>query len=112
MRLAVVGDFNDTPDSDPLSPLLAGGSDLRDISVHHKFQGDGRPGTFGNGTASTKVDYILLSPALFTKVTSAGVFRKGVWGGVNGTFFEHYPEMTRAVHAASDHAALFADLNI
>lgn len=111
-RIAVIGDFNDTPDSEPLAPLLAEGSDLRDVSVHQDFEGDGRPGTFGNGTASQKIDYILLSPELFARVTSAGVFRKGVWGGVNGTLFEHYPEMTKVIHAASDHAALFVDLDI
>lgn len=111
-RIAVIGDFNDTPGSAPLAPLLADGSDLRDVSLHQSFAGDGRPGTFANGTASQKIDYILLSPELFARVTSAGVFRKGVWGGVNGTLFPHYPEMTRAIHAASDHAALFVDLDI
>src|SRR5262245_31128930 len=28
--------------------------DLRDIFTHSQFQGDGRPGTFGNGTHSQK----------------------------------------------------------
>ncbi|HMH52388.1 MAG TPA: endonuclease/exonuclease/phosphatase family protein [Candidatus Acidoferrum sp.] len=111
-RIAVIGDFNDTPDSTPLAPLLANSSDLRDVSLHQNFHGDGRPGTFGNGTASQKIDYILLSPELFAQVTNAGVFRKGVWGGVNGTLFPHFPEMTKAIHAASDHAALFVDLDI
>ena len=43
---------------------------------------------------------------------SDSVLRKGVWGGKNGTLFEHYPEMTKAVHAASDHGAIFADLDV
>ena len=97
--IAVLGDFNDTPDSDPLAPLLGQGSELKDVSAHPAFQGDGRPGTFGNGTKSEKFDYILLSPELFAKVTQAGVFRKGVWGGKNGTLFEHYvshPELLAA----------------
>jgi exonuclease III len=80
--------------------------------VHPKYQDDGRPGTFGNGTKSQKIDYILLSPELFDKVENAEVFRKGVWGGKNGDLFEHFPEMMKPVHAASDHAALFVDLNI
>jgi endonuclease/exonuclease/phosphatase family metal-dependent hydrolase len=108
--IAVVGDFNDTPDSDPLSPLLGPGSELRDIAAHPEFQSDGRPGTFRNGTASNKLDYLLLSPALFARVISGGVFRKGVWGGTHGTLFPHYEEMKRSAHAASDHAALWADL--
>jgi endonuclease/exonuclease/phosphatase family metal-dependent hydrolase len=77
-HIAIVGDFNDTPGSAPLAPLLAQGSDLKDISLHASFQSDGRPGTFGNGTASAKFDYILMSPALFAKVTAGAVFRKGV----------------------------------
>lgn len=111
-RIAVVGDFNDTPASDPLSPLLGSGSDLKDIFDHANFQDDGRPGTFGNGTASNKIDYLLLSPALWSRVQACGVVRKGVWGGVNGTLFPHYAEMTKAIHAASDHAALWADLDL
>lgn len=111
-NIGVMGDFNDTPDSDPLKPLLGNGSDLKDIFTHPAFAGDGRPGTFANGTASQKIDYLLLSPALFAKVTAGGVERRGVWGGVNGTLFPHYPEMTQAVHAASDHAAVYADINL
>lgn len=110
--IAVLGDFNDTPDSDPLQPLLSEGSDLKDIFDHPQFQSDGRPGTFGNGTASNKLDYILLSPALFQRVETGGVLRKGVWGGKNGTLFPHYDEMKKAIHGASDHAAIFADVNL
>ena len=75
--IAVIGDFNDTPDSIPLAPLLAHGSSLADVSTHPNFQDDGRPGTFANGTKSEKIDYILLSPELFGQVTNAGYFRKG-----------------------------------
>jgi hypothetical protein len=110
--IAIVGDFNDTPDSDPLQPLLGEGSDLRDITEHDKFVGDDRPGTYGNGTASNKIDYILLSPYLFERVTAGGIWRKGVWGGKNGTLFPHYDEMTSPTHAASDHAAIWADIEL
>lgn len=108
--IAVVGDFNDTPDSAPLAPLVAEGVDLRDVFRHPQFQDDGRPGTYGNGAKSNKIDYLLLSPALFDRVTAGGVWRMGVWGGVHGTLFPHYPEMSAAVHAASDHAAVWADI--
>jgi len=111
-HIVVLGDFNDTPDSAPLAPLVGNGSNLRDIFTHPKFQADGRAGTFGNGAASEKIDYILLSPELFKLVARAGVFRKGVWGGKNGDLFPHFPEMTSAIHAASDHAAIFVDLNV
>jgi endonuclease/exonuclease/phosphatase family metal-dependent hydrolase len=110
-RVAVVGDFNDTPDSASLAPLLAN-TDLRDVTTHPKFVSDGRPGTFGNGTKGSKIDYILLSPALFARVTNARIFRKGVWGGKNGTLWTIYPTMKAKVHQASDHAAIYADIKL
>ncbi len=107
--IAVVGDFNDTPDSDPLKPLLKSGSDLLDIMAHPKFVGDGRPGTYANGTKSGKIDYILLSPALAGRVTAGGIERRGVWGGKHGTLFPHLDEITQPIEAASGHAAVWVD---
>jgi len=109
--VAVLGDFNDTPESQPLAPLI-GGTDLKDVSRHANFNSDGRPGTYANGTAGNKIDYILLSPVLFANVKSAGVERRGVWGGIKGTLFPHYPQVTRVAEAASDHAAIWADIDL
>jgi endonuclease/exonuclease/phosphatase family metal-dependent hydrolase len=111
-HVLIAGDFNDTPDSVPLAPLLANGSDLKDISDHPNFDDGGRPGTYANGTKGNKIDYLLMSPALFAKVQRGGVFRKGVWGGKNGSLWEIYPEMTSATQAASDHAAIWADIDL
>jgi len=110
--IALLGDFNENPDLPPMDALLREGSDLTDIMTHAKFVGDGRPGTFGNGTASGKLDYILMSPKLAEKVVQGGIERRGVWGGVNGTLFPHLPTIKSAKDAASDHAALWAELDI
>ncbi|MGY1896364.1 endonuclease/exonuclease/phosphatase family protein [Nocardia gipuzkoensis] len=114
-HIMVLGDFNDTPDSDTLKPLL-GATDLTDFAEIANFD-DGdpdedRPGTFGNGTKSNKIDYLLLSPSLFDRATGGGIFRKGVWGGTHGTLFPHFDTMEDKTHAASDHAAVFADIDI
>jgi endonuclease/exonuclease/phosphatase family metal-dependent hydrolase len=109
--VAVLGDFNDTPGSSPLAPLLAD-TDLRDISEHAAFDDGGRPGTFGTCTAANRIDYVLLSPALFAKVTGGGIFRMGSWGGVKGTLWPHYDTVTKASEAASDHTAIYADINL
>jgi predicted extracellular nuclease len=109
--IAVVGDLNEVPDAAPMAPLVADGV-LTDIMVHDRFVGDGRPGTHGNGAKSAKLDYILLSPLLSAKVTAGGIERRGVWGGANGTLFPHLDTMESKVDAASDHAALWADLAI
>jgi endonuclease/exonuclease/phosphatase family metal-dependent hydrolase len=114
-NVVVLGDFNDTPDSAPLQPLLAD-TDLTDFAEVTPFD-DGdpdehRPGTFGNGTQSNKIDYLLLSPSLFACATGAGIFRKGVWGGTQGTLFPHFDTITRQSEAASDHAAVFVDIDL
>jgi endonuclease/exonuclease/phosphatase family metal-dependent hydrolase len=108
--VAVTGDLNDDPASDALKPLLAGTS-LRDISEHPAFEWGPRRGTFQGGNESDKIDYVLLSPALFAKATGGGVFRKGVWRGPRTkNKWDMYDTITGDVHAASDHAAIYADI--
>ncbi len=108
-RVVVLGDMNDTPDSAPLAPLLAG-TDLRDISALPGHDDGGRPGTYGASGAGNKIDYILLSPTLAGRVRGSGVFRRGMWPGVRPRRWEAYPEMATEANAASDHAALWVDL--
>lgn len=107
--VVVLGDLNDTPDSDPLSPLLRD-TDLRDISDHDAFDDGGYAGTYGNCSPANKIDYILLSPSLFSAVVAGGVCRKGMWPGVRARRWDAFPEVDSARHAASDHAALWVDL--
>jgi hypothetical protein len=45
-------------------------------------------------------------------VTAGAINRMGVWGGKHGTLFPHYPTMTEPVHAASDHAAIWAEVEV
>jgi endonuclease/exonuclease/phosphatase family metal-dependent hydrolase len=108
-NVVVLGDLNDTPESEPLAPLLTG-TDLRDVSEHPGFDDGGRPGTYGHCTARNKLDYVLLSPALYAAAIGGGISRRGVWGGRRGTLWPIYDTMTKAVHAGSDHAAIYADL--
>lgn len=110
--VAVVGDFNEIPGNGPMDPLLRQESSLKDISSHPSFVSGERVGTHGNCGPSAKLDYILLSPDLFAKVNAAGVERRGMWGGVNGKLWTHFDEVSNADEAASDHAALWVDLNI
>jgi len=118
--VVVLGDFNDTPDSAPLQPLLKD-TDLRDVSKHQNFdvgefnvpQGNNNRGigTFGLGNDNQKIDYILLSPVLSDRVTSAGLFRKGAWPGSRPKRWEVYEQLTEEVHAASDHHAIWVNID-
>jgi endonuclease/exonuclease/phosphatase family metal-dependent hydrolase len=108
--VAVIGDFNDTPESAPLAPLLQNGCDLRDVSDSQNFQPDGWQGTYGD-TQKDKIDYVLFSPELFVRVNKAGVFRKGVWSGKTNNKWQRY-DMAGPEQAASDHAAIWAKLDL
>lgn len=113
-NIVILGDLNDTPDSAPLAPLLVGSAaaptDLRDIATHPGFDDDGWPGTYTTGRAGNKIDYLLCSPAVFARVTASGIFRKGVWTASRR--WEMYPTLTREQDAASDHAAIWADVDL
>jgi endonuclease/exonuclease/phosphatase family metal-dependent hydrolase len=109
--IAVVGDLNDTPDSAALAPLLKE-SGLKDVFDHPKFDNGGRPGTYGRCSERDKIDYILLSPALYERMSGGGVWRKGIWGPNKKPLWEVYPEMKQPFHAASDHACVWCDLDV
>jgi hypothetical protein len=82
------------------------------FSTRDNFDWQGRHGTYG-GSNTDKIDYILLSPDLFERVLKGGVFRKGVWRGPKTRDpWEIYPTLTAKVHEASDHAAVWAELDL
>jgi endonuclease/exonuclease/phosphatase family metal-dependent hydrolase len=111
-NVIVLGDLNDTADSDALQPLLAN-SDLRDVSEHEDFDPGEFPGigTYKLGNDSQKIDYLLLSPALFSRVTAAGLFRKGAWPGKRPVRWTVYPQITREIHVASDHHVIWVEID-
>lgn len=102
--VAVCGDFNDVPESDPLKPLLIA-TDLKDAMSHESY--DGPPGTYK--TSKEKIDYLLLSPALWTKVKAVGVERGGIYAPRAG---HPFPTVTSEKNQASDHAAVWVDLEL
>jgi endonuclease/exonuclease/phosphatase family metal-dependent hydrolase len=110
-NIAIVGDLNDTPESAPLAPLLQH-TDLKDIFTHPAFDDGGYPGTYDLCNAANKIDYILLSPNLFGRVQAGGVFRKGMWPGSRPKRWETYAEVGRKADAGSDHAALWAEIDL
>ena len=109
-QIAVTGDLNDDPTSDSLAPLLTAGA-VTDVSAHPEFVWNGRRGTYRSGNEKDKIDYILLTDALFARLTGGGVFRKGVWRGSRTRDpWDIFETLEAPEHEASDHAAIWADL--
>ena len=111
--IAVVGDLNIDPSHDSLQPLLGNGSSLLDVMRHEKFKDEYQLSwTYKRRDTESKLDYILLSPKLQEKVVGAGIERHGVWGKGGEEPYERFPEMKDELDAASDHAALWVDLDV
>ncbi len=101
----VAGDLNDTP----LSPAVAILADKgwADIQSHPNYPND-RPGTYQTGTASQKIDYLIMSPALKKTVVDVGIERRGTYHPTLWTSFEGVDKNNEA----SDHHCIWADFNL
>ncbi|HEX5652827.1 MAG TPA: endonuclease/exonuclease/phosphatase family protein [Chitinophagaceae bacterium] len=110
-NVIVLGDLNDTPNSNPLQPLLAN-TTLKEISDHPNFDPGEFPGkgTYGLGNDNNKIDYLLLSPALFSRITTCGLFRKGAWPGISPKRWTVYDELEKELHVASDHHVVWCEI--
>lgn len=118
-RVVVLGDLNEgSPAEDQipvnLAPLFDPDGPLVSCFDLDGFDVGSRPGTFDSGGIRNRLDYILLSRDLVPAFTGGQVFRKGLWGSrkTRPTAWETYDDLTAGEHQASDHAALFVDLNL
>jgi hypothetical protein len=109
--IAVIGDLNETADWAPLAPLLRH-TNLRDISSHTRFESGDRRRADESAVATDKSDYILLSPALFALTQRGAVLRKNACGADAGRAFEHHEVPRKGAAAATDHAAIWAQIDV
>jgi endonuclease/exonuclease/phosphatase family metal-dependent hydrolase len=100
------GDLNDLPDSTPLAPLFASG--FQDVSVHPDYPTE-RPGTYGTGLKSQKLDYLIMSPALQATLRAVGVERRGTY---HPKLWEPFDTVKSSADDASDHHLVWADFDI
>ena len=120
-NIVVLGDLNEGPAAvgqlpANLVPLFGPASPLVDVSTLPAFNPGPRPGTFQSCGIRNRLDYILLSPDLAGRVVGGGIERRGLWGdpatSTPPTRWAIYADITSADQAASDHAAIFVDINI
>lgn len=118
--VAMVGDFNRGPDKDGGHPSLEALFDRRlglvDAFSLGQFVVGPREGTFQGSALRDRLDYIFMSPDLARCVKRGGVFRTGLWGrstNINPPAdWDIYPEISASKHAASDHAAIWVDVDL
>ncbi len=99
----IAGDLNDTPGSATLAELLKAG--FVDVQNHATYPKD-RPGTFDTGLAGNKIDYLILSPALWEKLERAGIERRGSF---HPGLWAPFDTVTRAEEEASDHHLIWGE---
>jgi len=109
--VVVAGDFNDQPDNPPVQPLqkLLQTPNLRDVLDSPKF-GAAPRWTYGG---KQQIDYVLVSQPLFNGIVSVGIERRGLFSKTDfGGLFPHFPEVTSAITQASDHALVWAEIQL
>jgi endonuclease/exonuclease/phosphatase family metal-dependent hydrolase len=118
-HVVVLGDLNEGPaaasgQAPNLAPLFDNNSPLADCYSLNGFDIGGRPGTYDSCGLRNRLDYIFLSTGLQQKFVRGAVLRKGLWGSrkTRPDDWPTYPEMTESVEQASDHAAVYVELNI
>lgn len=113
--VVVCGDFNDVPESDPLSPLLSL-PDLKDVlDIASATHAEDRWTYFyAKKKQTTQIDYILVSRPLWDRVSRSGIDQRGIAGVAEITDgrVTPLPGITNWRNAASDHGAVWADLEV
>jgi len=110
--VVVVGDFNDTPDSKPLKQLL-NTSNLSDV-LQLKFGTDIVSRYTYFFQKKTQIDFILVSKPLADLFKDAGVERRGMFAlnDLTNGAEKRFDTVTSPANAASDHGAVWVDLDI
>ncbi len=110
-RVLVAGDFNDTPDSAPLSSLLHV-DHLHDV-LQLQFPDPKDRWTY-HYKKNEQIDYLLVSDPLMDAFREAGVNRRGIYdvGKYSGGTIQQYDTVTHPTNSASDHGAVWAEFEL
>jgi len=101
--VVVAGDFNDTPNSQPLKDLI-NTPNLFDVLSSPLLNGS----RWTYHTGNQQIDYLLVSKPIFDNLSTVRIERRGIFKQGNVSF----PEVTNKVTQASDHAAVLAEFNV
>jgi endonuclease/exonuclease/phosphatase family metal-dependent hydrolase len=117
-HVIVLGDLNEGPKTGTvqapnLAKLYNNNSQLVDVYSLPNFDPGNKPGTFDTCSLSNRFDYIFISRSLQPSFAAGGLFRKGLWGSrqTKPDNWVIYNDLKEPVQQASDHAAIFIELN-
>lgn len=118
-HVVVVGDLNEGPkagnQADNLAPLYENNSPLLDCYslTNAGFRVGNRPGTFDSCGLRNRLDYIMISKSLRDNFRGGEIVRTGLWGSrkTRPDDWLTYPDLESSTQA-SDHAAIYIDLDI
>jgi endonuclease/exonuclease/phosphatase family metal-dependent hydrolase len=116
--VVVAGDLNDNPTSSTLEPLLEL-TTLYDV-LEFQFPNDSARRWTYHYDAFEQIDFLLVSRPLKDRLIQAGVVRRGIYDlealttAAGGTvdIEKQYDAVTSWTNAASDHGAVWAEINI
>ena len=115
--VVVAGDLNDTPNSNPLKPLLEV-TNLFDV-LALQFPSEPKKRWTYHYQSFEQIDYILVSKPLKERFIKAGVQRRGIYNLKKLTEAapdieneKQYDSVTHWTNAASDHGAVWADFDL
>ena len=118
-HVVVLGDLNEGPPNESqhvlnFEPLYESSSPLIDCYSLQGFDPGPRPGTFNSCGIRNRLDYIFISESLENAFHAGGIWRMGLWGTriTRPDNWVTYQDMTRSDEQASDHAAVFIDLDL
>jgi endonuclease/exonuclease/phosphatase family metal-dependent hydrolase len=107
-HVIVAGDLNECPQRGNLSALLTH-AELKDAMAMDAYpEKDTLPGTYKTGAKSNKLDYLLLSKSLQSRVQAVGVERRGY----KCTKWQPFDTVVSERTEASDHHCVWADVNL
>jgi endonuclease/exonuclease/phosphatase family metal-dependent hydrolase len=108
----VAGDFNDTPSSAALKPLMSM-QKIHDV-LDLQFQSDMDKRWTYHYRKHEQIDYILISSALKEKFKSAGVERSGMYEieTLTKANEKRYSIIKEYKDSASDHAGVWAEFDV
>ena len=112
--VVVLGDLNDTPNSDPLSPLMSM-ANLSDVLAAPEGQPANERWSYRYKDEFNQIDYLLVSDPLIASLQGTGLERRGMPPeALNGSNagIQSFPTIQNWRNAGSDHAAVFADFTL